>query len=120
MFGCGLGECGACRLHVDGELTFSCQTPVSAVEGKAVTTIEGLSGRVAEAVYAAWEKHQVVHCEYCRQGQIMAATALLMKHPRPSGELIASEEWMGRSVCNCTAFERVRDAILDAAESLDG
>jgi len=119
-FGCGVGLCGVCRVHVDGELTASCQTPLSAVEGKSVTTIEGLAGKIAEAVFTAWEKNQVIQCGYCQPGQIMAATALLTKHPKPTDEQIDSDDWMGRNVCRCATYARIRDAIHDAAKSLEG
>jgi isoquinoline 1-oxidoreductase alpha subunit len=97
-FGCGVGLCGTCRVHVDGELTASCQTPLSAVEGKKVTTIEGLAGKIAEAVFTAWEKNQVVQCGYCQPGQIMAAAALLTKHPcPPTSRSIPTTGWAATS-----------------------
>ncbi|MGZ5047278.1 MAG: (2Fe-2S)-binding protein, partial [Usitatibacter sp.] len=88
-FGCGAALCGACTVHVNGVPTRSCVTPVSAVAGKKVTTIEGIDGRVARAVQAAWDRVQVPQCGYCQSGQVMAATALLAKTPRPSDAQIA-------------------------------
>jgi len=119
-YGCGAGLCGACHVHVNGELAASCQTPLSEVAGKSVTTIEGLSGKVADAVFAAWEKNQVAQCGYCQPGQIMTAAALLTKHPNPTDELIDSGEWMGRNVCRCATYGRIRESIHDAAKSLEG
>jgi len=115
-FGCGASLCGACTVHVDGVPTRSCVTPLSAIGGKKVTTIEGVSGKVASAVQAAWDKVQVPQCGYCQSGQVMAATALLTKTPNPSDAQI--DEAMQGNICRCGTYGRVRTAIKDAAKSL--
>jgi isoquinoline 1-oxidoreductase alpha subunit len=117
-FGCGASLCGACTVHVDGVPTRSCQTPISKVAGKKVTTIEGLDGRVAKAVQAAWDKIQVPQCGYCQSGQVMAATALLAKTPRPNDAQIT--EAMQGNICRCGTYGRIRAAINDAAKQLEG
>jgi isoquinoline 1-oxidoreductase alpha subunit len=115
-FGCGAALCGACTVHVDGVPTRSCVTPVSAVAGKKVTSIEGLSGKVAGAVQAAWDKHQVPQCGYCQSGQVMAATALLTVTPKPSDAQI--DEAMKGNICRCGTYGRIRAAIKDASGQL--
>jgi isoquinoline 1-oxidoreductase alpha subunit len=117
-FGCGAALCGACTVHVDGVPTRSCVTPISAVAGKKVTTIEGIDGRVAKAVQAAWDKIQVPQCGYCQSGQVMAATALLTATPRPSDAQIT--EAMQGNICRCGTYGRIRAAIKDAATQLGG
>ncbi len=117
-FGCGAALCGACTVHVNGAPTRSCVTPISAVEGKSVTTIEGLQGRVAEAVQASWDRVQVPQCGYCQSGQVMAATALLTKTPNPSDAQIDAA--MQGNICRCGTYGRVRTAIKDAAKKLGG
>jgi isoquinoline 1-oxidoreductase alpha subunit len=117
-FGCGAALCGACTVHVDGVPTRSCVTPISAVAGKKVTTIEGIDGRVAKAVQAAWDKIQVPQCGYCQSGQVMAATALLAKTPRPNDAQIT--EAMQGNICRCGTYGRIRAAINDAATQLEG
>ena len=118
-FGCGASLCGACTVHVDGAPTRSCVTPVSAVAGKKVTTIEGVEGdRVARAVQAAWDKVQVVQCGYCQSGQVMAATALLKKTPKPSDGDIT--EAMKGNLCRCGTYNRIRAAIREASATLEG
>ncbi|MBC8050644.1 MAG: (2Fe-2S)-binding protein [Chitinophagales bacterium] len=119
-YGCGVQQCGACRVHIDGELTPSCGVFVGDMEGKSIITIEGLTGKVANAVVAAWDKHQVVQCGYCQSGQIMAATALLTKNPKPTDAEIDLDENMGRNVCRCATYHRIRAAIHDAAKTLEG
>jgi isoquinoline 1-oxidoreductase alpha subunit len=119
-YGCGVQQCGACRVHIDGELTPACGALVGDLEGKSIVTIEGLSGKVADAVFAAWERNQVIQCGYCQPGQIMAATALLMKNPKPTDDDIDLDENMGRNVCRCATYHRIRAAIHDAAKSLEG
>jgi isoquinoline 1-oxidoreductase alpha subunit len=117
-FGCGAALCGACTVHVDGVPTRSCVTPISAVAGKKVTTIEGLDGRVAEAVQSAWDRVQVPQCGYCQSGQVMAATALLTKTPNPTDAQIDAA--MNGNICRCGTYGRVRAAIKDAAKKLGG
>ena len=119
-YGCGAAQCGACRVQVDGELTLSCVTPVGDIDGKKVVTIEGVSGKVADAVFAAWEKNQVIQCGYCQPGQIMAAVGLLSANPKPSDDDINQEEAMARNVCRCATYHRIRAAIHDAAKTLEG
>src|SRR3954462_15768826 len=117
-FGCGAALCGACTVHVEGMPTRSCVTPISAVMGKKITTIEGLDGRVAEAVQASWDKIQVPQCGYCQSGQVMAATALLTKTPNPTDAQIDAA--MNGNICRCGTYGRVRAAIKEAAKKLGG
>ena len=115
-YGCGMALCGACTIYIDGEPARSCMTPVSAAEGKKITTIEGLEGRVAEAVQAAWVRHSVPQCGYCQSGQVMAASALLAKVKKPSDADIDSA--MSGNICRCGTYQRIRAAIHDAAKEL--
>ncbi|WP_298723493.1 (2Fe-2S)-binding protein [uncultured Ferrovibrio sp.] len=115
-FGCGMAQCGACTMHVDGEPVRSCSTPLSAVEGQSVTTIEGLQGKVAQAVQDAWVKHEVAQCGYCQSGQIMSAVALLSSNTQPSDDDI--NEAMQGNICRCATYVRIRSAIHDAAKTL--
>ena len=119
-FGCGMAQCGACTVHVDGQPTRSCVTPVAALEGKRVLTIEGIpstsQGKVARAVQAAWVDKDVVQCGYCQSGQVMAATALLAKNPTPSDAQI--DEAMSGNICRCGTYQRIREAIHAAGASL--
>ena len=116
-FGCGIAMCGACTVHVDGQPTRSCVTPISAVAGKKVTTIESVgSAKVGAAVQAAWQKLDVVQCGYCQSGQIMSATALLATNPKPSDADIDAA--MSGNVCRCATYVRIRAAIHEAAKSL--
>ena len=117
-FGCGAALCGACTVHLDGVPTRSCVTPVSAVEGRKVTTIEGLSGKVGAAVQRAWDKVQVPQCGYCQSGQVMAATALLSKNAKPSDAEI--REAMDGNLCRCGTYGRIKAAINDASKELGG
>jgi isoquinoline 1-oxidoreductase alpha subunit len=119
-YGCGVAQCGACRVHIDGEVTPSCITLVGDVDGKSITTIEGVSGKVADAVFAAWEKNQVIQCGYCQPGQIMAAVGLLTANPKPTDADINDENAMARNVCRCATYHRIRAAIHDAAKTLEG
>jgi isoquinoline 1-oxidoreductase alpha subunit len=115
-FGCGAALCGACTVHVDGVPTRSCVTPLSAVDGKAVTTIEGLQGRIADAVRAAWLALDVVQCGYCQSGQIMAVTALLAANALPDDADIDAA--LAGNLCRCGTYPRIRAAIHDAAQRL--
>ena len=115
-YGCGMAQCGACVVHLDGAPVRACVTPVSQAAGASVTTIEGLQSRVGRAVQAAWEKLEVVQCGFCQPGQIMSAVALLAKNPRPSDEDIDAA--MSGNLCRCATYQRVRAAIHEAAKSL--
>jgi aerobic-type carbon monoxide dehydrogenase small subunit (CoxS/CutS family) len=112
-FGCGMGLCGACTVHLDGEAVRSCQTPVGSVGNKRVTTIEGLSTDRSHPVQRAWIAEQVPQCGYCQSGQIMQAAALLAKNPRPSREQIDRE--MAGNICRCATYQRIRRAIQRAS-----
>lgn len=116
-YGCGMALCGACTVHVDGAPMRSCVTPVSAVAGKRVTTIEGVQASAAgKAAQAAWRSLDVVQCGYCQSGQIMSATALLAKNRKPSDADIDAA--MSGNVCRCATYVRIRAAIKQAAKSL--
>jgi aerobic-type carbon monoxide dehydrogenase small subunit (CoxS/CutS family) len=113
-YGCGMGLCGACTVHLDGEAVRSCQMPVSAVGTKKVTTIEGLSIDRSHPVQRAWIAEQVPQCGYCQSGQIMQAAALLAKKPHPTGDEI--NEAMTGNICRCATYQRIRRAIERAAQ----
>jgi isoquinoline 1-oxidoreductase subunit alpha len=117
-FGCGVALCGACTVHLDGVPTRSCVLPLSGVAGRKITTIEGLSGRVAAAVQSAWDAIQVPQCGYCQSGQVMAATALLRSNPRP-GDADIDRALQG-NLCRCGTYGRIRLAVHDAARKLEG
>ena len=116
-YGCGIGACGACTVHVDGEPMRSCLTPVSAVAGKRVTTIEGLGRDGLHAVQQAWIEHNVPQCGYCQAGQIMSAVALLANNPQPTDDDI--DNAMAGNICRCGTYPRIRKAIHAAAGSLN-
>jgi isoquinoline 1-oxidoreductase alpha subunit len=107
-FGCGAGMCGACMVHIDGNRAFSCQTQLSEVAGRSVTTIEGLSPTSSHPLQKAWLAENVPQCGYCQSGQIMAAVALLRKNPHPSDAAI--DEAM-TNICRCGTYDRIRAAI---------
>ncbi len=112
-FGCGAAQCGACMVHVDGAPTFSCQTPIEAVHGRAVTTIEGLSPDGSHPLQRAWLAEQVPQCGYCQSGQLMNAAALLARNPHPSrAEIVAH---MSANICRCGTYQRILRAIERAA-----
>ncbi|WP_428245508.1 (2Fe-2S)-binding protein [Ferrovibrio sp.] len=115
-FGCGMAQCGACTMHVEGEPVRACSTPLSSIEGKKITTIEGLNGKVAQAVQAAWVKHEVAQCGYCQSGQVMSAVALLSGNNNPSDSDI--DEAMRGNICRCATYVRIRSAIHDAAKTV--
>ena len=112
-FGCGTGLCGACMVHIDGKRAFSCQTQVSEVAGRAVTTIEGLSADSSHPVQKAWLSERVPQCGYCQSGQIMSAAALLKDTPKPSRDQIV--EHMSANICRCGTYPRIVRAIERAA-----
>ncbi|MEL6876583.1 MAG: (2Fe-2S)-binding protein [Pseudomonadota bacterium] len=114
-FGCGIAQCGACTVHLDGEPIRSCSMPLAAAEGREITTIEGVSGDDGEMspVQQAWISEQVPQCGYCQSGQIMAATALLRYNPAPSDEDIDAA--MSGNICRCGTYKRIRQAIKVAA-----
>ena len=115
-YGCGEALCGACTVSVDGKPVRSCVTPVSAVAGRSVTTIEGLAGPVAQAVREAWQRLEVAQCGYCQPGQIIAATALLAGNRNPSDADIDAA--MAGNVCRCGTYARIRAAIHEAAKNI--
>ena len=115
-FGCGMALCGACTVHINGEPVRGCVTPIAAVGTRAVTTIEGLQGKAADAVRAAWLELDVVQCGYCQSGQVMAASALLAKNPKPSDADIDAA--MAGNLCRCGTYPRIRAAIHTAAKAL--
>jgi len=112
-YGCGMGLCGACTVHLDGEAVRACQTEVSSVGSKKITTIEGLSADNSHSVQRAWISEQVPQCGYCQPGQIMSAAALLAKTPKPSDQQI--DEAMMGNLCRCGMYGRIRRAIHRAA-----
>lgn len=116
-FGCGIAQCGACTVHLNGVPRRSCSTPVSFAEGGEVTTIEGIgSPEALNAVQKAWVKHQVAQCGYCQSGQIMSAVALLADIPSPSDKDI--DDAMSDNICRCGTYPRIRAAIKDAADMI--
>ena len=117
-YGCGIGLCGACTIHLDGEAVRACLTPTSSAAGKKVTTIEGLSADNGHPVQRAWIAGEVPQCGYCQSGQIMAAAALLAKTPNPSDADI--DKAMSGNLCRCGTYQRIRAAIHKAAEIKGG
>jgi aerobic-type carbon monoxide dehydrogenase small subunit (CoxS/CutS family) len=115
-FGCGMALCGACTVHIDGQATRSCVTPVAAAQGRQVTTIEGLATPAGHAVQGAWIALDVPQCGYCQSGQIMSAAALLSGNPKPSDADIDTA--MSGNICRCATYVRIRNAIHQAAENL--
>jgi isoquinoline 1-oxidoreductase alpha subunit len=114
-FGCGLSQCGACTVHLEGNPIRSCTTPVSLAAGKKVTTIEGLSPTSGHALQVAWVAEQVPQCGYCQSGQLMSAAALLAKTPKPTDAQIDAA--MTGNICRCGTYQRIRRAIHRAAEA---
>lgn len=115
-FGCGISQCGACTVHLNGTPVRSCSLPVSAAAGKNITTIEGISENTDHAVQKAWIEFQVPQCGYCQSGQIMSAVALLKKKPKPTDEDIDAA--MRGNLCRCGTYQRIRGAIHRASELL--
>ena len=119
-FGCGIAQCGACTVHLDGEPTRACVTPAASLEGRRVVTIEGVTktsqARVASAVQSAWVEKDVVQCGYCQSGQVMSAVALLRKNATPSDTDI--DQAMSGNICRCGTYQRMREAIKSAAANL--
>lgn len=118
-FGCGAALCGACTVHLNGQPVRSCVTPLSALEGQKLTTIEALAAdRVGQAVQAAWVRHDVAQCGYCQSGQVMSAAALLRTNPAPTDADIDTA--MAGNICRCGTYARIRAAIHEAAQTLRG
>ena len=117
-YGCGVAQCGACTVYLDGQTVRSCSLPVSAVGSSEVTTIEGLSGKEADAVQNAWVALDVPQCGYCQSGQIMSATALLNLNTKPTDRDI--DLAMNGNICRCATYVRIRAAIHGAAKTLEG
>jgi len=113
-YGCGIGQCGACTVHINGTPTQSCQTPVSTIGSKQVTTIEGLSAQATHPLQQAWLELDVPQCGYCQAGQIMTAAALLKKNPKPTDAEIDSA--MAGNLCRCATYTRIKAGIRRAAE----
>jgi isoquinoline 1-oxidoreductase subunit alpha len=117
-YGCGVAQCGACTVYLNGEPVRSCSLPVSAVGTSVVTTIEGLNGKVADAVQQQWVALDVPQCGYCQSGQVMSAAALLSRNPKPNDRDI--DLAMNGNICRCATYVRIRAAIHGAAKSLEG
>ncbi|MEG9502257.1 MAG: (2Fe-2S)-binding protein [Methylorubrum extorquens] len=115
-YGCGIAQCGACTVHMDGQPVRACQTRIGDVGEAKITTIEGVEGKVADAVKAAWRGLDVVQCGYCQSGQIMSAIGLLTENPKPSDTDIDGA--MDGNVCRCGTYQRIRAAIHEAARTL--
>ncbi|UXE66122.1 MAG: (2Fe-2S)-binding protein [Chryseotalea sp. WA131a] len=115
-YGCGIGQCGACTVHINGTAVRSCSLPVSAVGTKKVTTIEGLSENGTHPVQQAWDEVDVAQCGYCQAGQIMTAAALLAKNPKPSAEQIDTA--MNPNLCRCGTYHRIHEAVVVASNKM--
>lgn len=116
-FGCGMAQCGACTVHVDGEPTRACQTFVGDLDGRKITTVEGLAGKVAATVQKVWADLDVPQCGYCQSGQVMAATALLTANKKPTDADIDAA--MSGNLCRCATYHRIRAGIHEAAKRLE-
>jgi len=114
-YGCGIAECGACAVLIDGKDARSCQTPVSSLGSKKVTTIEGLSTKGLHPLQKAWIEHDVPQCGYCQTGQIMSAAALLSEHPDPTDAQI--DDALGSHICRCGTYVRIKEAVKSAAKA---
>ena len=115
-YGCGIAACGACTVHVDGQATRSCSVAVGDVGNSAITTIEAIQGKAAQAVQTAWQNLDVVQCGYCQSGQVMAATALLTENARPTD---ADIDAAMTNICRCATYQRIRAAIHEAARQME-
>jgi len=116
-YGCGIGECGACTVHIDGEAVSSCTLTAGEAAGKRIITIEGLVGREAEALFKAWAEGDVPQCGFCQPGQIMQAAALLSRNPKPGEQEI--ERAMSNVLCRCGTYQDIREAVLRAAKEME-
>jgi isoquinoline 1-oxidoreductase subunit alpha len=115
-YGCGVAQCGACTVHLNGAPARACMTPVSAAVGQKITTIEGAKSKAARAVMEAWERLDVVQCGFCQPGQVMSAAALLVSNPKPSDSDIDAA--LAGNLCRCGTYQRIRAAIHEAAKTL--
>ncbi len=115
-YGCGIAQCGACTIHIDGNATRSCSYPIANLEGKNITTIEGLDKEAKHPLQEAWREHDVPQCGYCQAGQIMSAAALLKENKKPSEEEI--DQHMHGNLCRCGTYTRIKKAIQSAAKNL--
>jgi isoquinoline 1-oxidoreductase alpha subunit len=116
-YGCGQALCGACTIHIDGQPARACQSSIADVAGRNVLTIEGVSGKVAEAVQSTWTKLDVPQCGYCQSGQVMAAIGLLSNNRKPTDQDI--DDAMSGNICRCNTYQRIRAAIHEAAKLLE-
>ena len=116
-FGCGIAQCGACTVHIDGMAMRSCVAPVGDYDGSQITTIEGVSGKAAQAVQTAWQQLDVVQCGYCQSGQIMTAIALLSEIDKPSDADI--DAGLAGNICRCATYHRIRAAVHEAARLME-
>ena len=117
-FGCGLAQCGACTVHMNGEPTRACQTRIGDVGEAAITTIEGIEGKVAKTVQTVWAEMDVPQCGYCQSGQVMSAVALLTEKPKPTDSDI--DDAMQGNLCRCATYHRIRAGIHEAARRMEG
>ena len=117
-YGCGIAQCGACTVWLDGDPARACQLPLGQLEGRSITTVEGLAGDALHPVQQAWVEHDVAQCGYCQAGQIMSAAALLARNPAPSDEEI--DRAMAGNICRCGTYVRIRKAIKSASSTIQG
>jgi isoquinoline 1-oxidoreductase alpha subunit len=115
-YGCGVGQCGACTIHLNGLAVRSCSTPISALNGRAITTIEGLSANGDHPLQQAWDEVDVPQCGYCQAGQIMTAAALLKRNPKPTMQQI--ENTLHGNICRCGAYHRIKEAVMEASKKM--